>query len=245
MVDRPLTGGRQRPRLTGGRLTGSELLARFLDISTDKVAFDPQLATDGRRARGEASRQAILDAAVRVIAAGGLTSVTHRAVAAEAGVSTALTTYHFATLDDLLQATLSSLSATGVTRLTAAAELAVSGTLTLADAAATFLIEELGSNRHVFIANLELQFAAVRRPAWSAVMANTYEAFVEVIQHYVGDEQAAQAIFSATFGFAVLHIIKGSHPTDATCRRFVEGLLAHYGVPTPRGTRSGPKEDQR
>src|SRR6266849_2750087 len=210
-------------------------------MSTDSFTADRQLATDGRRARGEASRQAILDATVRVIAAGGLTSVTHRAVAAEAGVSTALTTYHFATLDDLLQATLSYLSDTGLARLAAGAELAKSGTITLADAAATFLIEELGSNRPVFIANLELQFASVRRSAWSAVMTNTYEAFVELIQHYVDDEQAARAIFSAAFGFAVLHVIQDSHPTDATCRRFVEDLLAQYDVPNPNPSRSKRK----
>jgi DNA-binding transcriptional regulator YbjK len=183
---------------------------------------------------------------VRVIAAGGLTSVTHRAVAVEAGVSTALTTYHFATLDDLLQATLASLSATGVARLAASAELAQSGTITLADAATTFLIEELGSNRAAFIANLELQFASVRRRAWSAVMTNTYEAFVELIQRYVGDEQAARAIFSAAFGFAVHHVIQGSHPTDATCRRFVDDLVAHYDVPKPnrlRAKRAGRTKD--
>jgi DNA-binding transcriptional regulator YbjK len=202
-----------------------------LDIRTDSSLPDHRLATDGRRARGEASRQAILDATVRVIAAGGLTSVTHRAVAAEAGVSTALTTYHFSTLDALLRATLSSLSATGVARLAAVAQLAQSGALTLADAAAAFLIEELGPNRDVFTANLELQFAAARRPEWSTVMTNTDEAFVEVIRHYVGDEQAARAIFSAAFGFAVLQVIEGAHPTDATCRRFVHDLLARYEVP--------------
>ena len=206
---------------------------------------DPELPADGRRARGVASRQAILDATVRVIAAGGLTSVTHRAVAAEAGVSTALTTYHFATLDDLLLATLSSLSATGLARLAVAAQLAESGAITLADAATMFLIQELGSNRDVFIANLELQFASVRRSAWSAVMTNTYEAFVELIQHYVGDEQAAGAIFSAAFGFAVLHVIQGSHPTDATCRRFAEDLIARYDVPKPTPSRSKRKEHQR
>jgi DNA-binding transcriptional regulator YbjK len=211
---------------------------RLLDIGTDSVTFDLELETDGRRARGEASRQAILDATVRVIAAGGLTSATHRAVAAEAGVSTALTTYHFATLDDLLQATLASLSARGVARLAAAAERAQSGTITLGDAAATFLIEELGSNRDVFVANLELQFASVRRPAWSAVMANTFDAFVELIQHYVRDEYSARAIFSAAFGFAVHHVIQGSHPTDATCRSFVDDLVAHYDVRTPNRPRS-------
>jgi DNA-binding transcriptional regulator YbjK len=197
-----------------------------------------ETSPDGRRARGEASRQAILDATVRVIAAGGLTSVTHRAVAAEAGVSTALTTYHFATLDDLLQATLSSLSATGVARLAAGAELARSGSISLADAAGAFLIHELGSNRDVFIANLELQFASVRRPAWSAVMSNTNEAFVELIRHYVGDEQKARAIFSAAYGFAVLHVIQGSHPANATCRRFAEDLNAQYDGPKPNRSRS-------
>jgi DNA-binding transcriptional regulator YbjK len=186
------------------------------------------IAIDGRRVRGEASRQAILDATVRVIAAGGLTSVTHRAVAAEAGVSTASTTYHFATLDDLLQATLSSLATTGVTRLARGVELAEAGGLTLADAATTFLTEELGPNRDAFIANLELQFASVRRPAWSTVMTNIYDSFVELIEHYVGDEHAARAIFSAVFGFAVHQVIQDGHPTDATCRRFVDDLVAHY-----------------
>jgi DNA-binding transcriptional regulator YbjK len=179
----------------------------------------------------------IVDATVRVIAVGGLTSVTHRAVAIEAGVSTALTTYHFATLDDLLQATLASLSAVGFARLAAAADLAQSGELTLADAAATFLIEELGENRDVFIANLELQFAAVRRPTWSAVVSNAYEAFVGLIQHFVRDEDAARAIFSAAFGFAVHHVIQGTHPTDATCRSFVEQLVARYDA-TPNRSAS-------
>jgi DNA-binding transcriptional regulator YbjK len=211
----------------------------------NSVAADRDEASDGRRARGEASRQAILDATVRLIAAGGLPSVTHRAVAAEADVSPALTTYHFATLDDLLQATLSSLSAAGVARLAAAAELAASGALTLADAASTFLIEELGSNRDVFTVNLELQFAAVRRPAWSAVMTNSYEVFVELIGHYVGDERAARAIFSAAFGFAVLHVIQGSHPSDAMCRRFVEDLLARYAVPKSRPSRSKTNRERK
>jgi DNA-binding transcriptional regulator YbjK len=175
---------------------------------------------------------------VRVIAAGGLTAVTHRAVAVEAGVSTASTTYHFATLEDLLQATLCSVSARGVARLAAAAELAESRTITLADAATTFLIEELGPNRDAFIANLELQFASVRRPAWSAVMTNTYEAFVDLIQQYVGEEQAARTIFSAAFGFAVHHVIQGTHPTDATCRRFVNNLVAHVDVREPKRSRS-------
>lgn len=46
--------------------------------------------------------QQILAAAVKVFGAGGPTAVTHRAVAAEAGVSAGLTTYYFKDRDDLL-----------------------------------------------------------------------------------------------------------------------------------------------
>lgn len=51
-------------------------------------------------------RQAIVDAAGRVIAASGLAAVTHRRVAEVAGVPVGSTTYYFTDLDDLRQAAL-------------------------------------------------------------------------------------------------------------------------------------------
>src|SRR4029453_5628554 len=57
----------------------------------------PELpAAEGRRA-------AILEATLRVIAAGGVDDVTHRRVAAEAGVPLGSTTYYFASRDDLVR----------------------------------------------------------------------------------------------------------------------------------------------
>ena len=61
---------------------------------------------DGRRARGELSRAAILEAALTVVADSGLPALTHRSVAVEAGVSPALVTYHFASSEHLRQQTL-------------------------------------------------------------------------------------------------------------------------------------------
>lgn len=55
-----------------------------------------------RRARGERTRAVILDAALEVIASGGLRSITHRAVAKQAGVNLSLTTYYFKDLNDLI-----------------------------------------------------------------------------------------------------------------------------------------------
>lgn len=52
--------------------------------------------------KGEARREALLAAVLRVLAREGATGVTHRSVAKEAGVPHAAATYYFATLDDLL-----------------------------------------------------------------------------------------------------------------------------------------------
>ena len=62
-------------------------------------------ATDSRkrRSKGEKTREAILDGALRVIARDGLRSVTHRAVAAEAGVQLSLTTYYFKDIESLME----------------------------------------------------------------------------------------------------------------------------------------------
>lgn len=56
-----------------------------------------------RRARGEATRRRILQATLNVIAREGIRGVTHRAVAAEAGVQLSLTTYYFSDIEQLLK----------------------------------------------------------------------------------------------------------------------------------------------
>ncbi len=56
-----------------------------------------------RRSKGEQTREVILDGALRVLARDGLRGVTHRAVAAEAGVQLSLTTYYFKDIDALIE----------------------------------------------------------------------------------------------------------------------------------------------
>ena len=51
--------------------------------------------------KGEARRDALLDAVLRVLARDGAGGITHRSVAKEAGVPLAAATYYFASLDDL------------------------------------------------------------------------------------------------------------------------------------------------
>ena len=66
---------------------------------------------------GQRKREQILDAAVRVFGTGGSGAVTHRAVAAAAGVPLGSTTYYFTDRDDLLLQTMAHARATESDRL--------------------------------------------------------------------------------------------------------------------------------
>ncbi|MFI5606466.1 TetR/AcrR family transcriptional regulator [Amycolatopsis sp. NPDC051903] len=62
-------------------------------------------------------RTRIAKAAIQVVAERGIDGLTHRAVAAAAGVPLGSTTYHFATLDDLLEVALHEAAANNVREL--------------------------------------------------------------------------------------------------------------------------------
>lgn len=62
---------------------------------------DPAAGT-APRPRGAARRDALVDAAVALVLEEGPAALTHRALAARAGLPLASTTYHFASLDEIL-----------------------------------------------------------------------------------------------------------------------------------------------
>lgn len=71
----------------------------------------PDAATARTRARDpQATRGAILEAATEIIAEQGVAALTHRAVAARAGVALGSTTKHFASIADLRESSLRMLS---------------------------------------------------------------------------------------------------------------------------------------
>ncbi|HSK57843.1 MAG TPA: TetR family transcriptional regulator [Actinomycetospora sp.] len=67
-------------------------------------------STDGRRRKGEQRRRLLREATMRVVGRGGVAAVTQRAVAAEAGMTPSLVSYHFPTVDALLSATLAAVN---------------------------------------------------------------------------------------------------------------------------------------
>jgi AcrR family transcriptional regulator len=78
------------------------------ETSTATKAEDKTLSPvrDGRRLRGDASAQRIIDATIELIAEDGISSVTMQRIAARVGSSNALVVFHFGSKDGLFAAVL-------------------------------------------------------------------------------------------------------------------------------------------
>ena len=124
-------------------------------------------ATGSRAEASERVREAIVAATVRVVAREGVGAVTHRRVAAEAGVSLSSTTWHFATKGDILEAALRWTARREVARITEIAE-RLDGTdfdpSAWAEELADWLLEQVTGDRDVVVALYRLQFELLGTP---------------------------------------------------------------------------------
>jgi len=135
----------------------------------------------GRRdPRGERRRADLLDAAIRLIGAQGLDAVTHRAVAAAAGVPPATPSYYFRSKDELIDEALRLVADREITRLRQHRDaLGDPG----ADVAAwaggitAWLEEQLnGEGRIALLAQYHLQLEGARRPELAGVLRSWAQA---------------------------------------------------------------------
>jgi DNA-binding transcriptional regulator YbjK len=122
--------------------------------------------TEGRRPRGERRRRAILDATLALVGRKGAGAVTHRAVAEEAGVPLAATTYYFASKNDLLRETLAFAAEADreTTDKLARALAGVDDPKALATTLADHVNDWLGVGRPVVVSHYEISLEGARRP---------------------------------------------------------------------------------
>jgi DNA-binding transcriptional regulator YbjK len=123
----------------------------------------------GRRdARGERRRSELLDAAIHLIGAHGIDGVTHRAVAAAAGVPAASTSYYFRSKDELIHEALRTLAEREIERLRERRAALGEGVADLEQTTAALAawIEDQMSpeGRVAMLAQYQLQLEAARRP---------------------------------------------------------------------------------
>lgn len=160
--------------------------------------------------KGEARRDALLAACVRFLETDGPAGVTHRAVAREAGVPLAAATYYFASIDDLLVSALRRATADQVTLF---ATLSGSGIRAFAEG----LFDWTHNSRATAIAQYELMFLAMRRPALRGDAELWYAALEDAIAPLGLGAARSRTVALAIDGLALRMLWQGDPATvDAT-----------------------------
>lgn len=183
-------------------------------------------------------RERIAEAAVRVISAGGIAALSHRAVAAEADVPLGSTTYHYASLDELLLAALRRVNDAWLDRFTAWAR-AVDPAAPLAGELADFIADSL--TRHRAQAELEYEFyvAGLRHPAVRPLAAECLEAMVAVVRPLLPDADRARAVVGLLDGVTLQLVLTGREPDRAELRALLEPLVPPPGTGWPAAPAAG------
>lgn len=170
---------------------------------SEPVPDVPVRPAPARQPRGRERVRQILDAAVRLIGTGGLSALTHRAVAEAAQVPLGSTTYYFADRDDLIRRTMEHAVETEAERLTAIVE-GFDGPLTVDTSVQ--LLTEMFFDKTIAdplydLALFELFLEAARNPtvrdltvAWSAVIADLTDRVLPPTDPALPREQAVQIV---------------------------------------------------
>jgi DNA-binding transcriptional regulator YbjK len=151
--------------------------------TTPATPATPETATQPRRAAQRAERRgAILAATVRILTSEGLAAVTHRAVAREADVPLAATTYYFRSKDELIADALAILVEDEIARLSERAA-QLGDRLSSPSDAATAVAEVLFPDAEAvggLLAKFEVYLEAARRPGLRKTAAHWQKAFTEL-----------------------------------------------------------------
>ncbi|MCW4351708.1 TetR family transcriptional regulator [Hoyosella sp. YIM 151337] len=170
----------------------------------------------------------IVEAAITVVAEQGITALTHRRVAAAAGVPLGSTTYHFATLDDLLRAALAKAADRSVAELRAWEESLAPGA-DLAAALAIFVVHSVRESRSSTMAEYNLYALALHRPQLREAAVDWDRALAEVLGKRT-DSVTAHMLGVLLCGLQMQSVLSDEPPSS----EHVEDLLrrALEGPPT-------------
>jgi DNA-binding transcriptional regulator YbjK len=201
--------------------------------------------TRGRRdRRGELRRAELLEAAIHLIGAHGLDAVTHRAVAAEAGVPAASTSYYFRSKDALIDEALNTLAMREVALLRerrAALGDRVADLEETTEALSAWIEEQLTpAGRIAMLAQYQLQLEAARRPAARAILAVWKEGTDDLAQTAMSSLGAADVrtagilLVCAIDGLRLRLLASGHEPLNgeqlrAVVRALLVGLIRRPG----------------
>ncbi|MBV2355160.1 TetR family transcriptional regulator [Streptomyces sp. J2-1] len=164
-------------------------------------------------------RQRIIDAAIRVVGRAGIAGLSHRTAAAEADVPLGSTTYHFATLDELLVAALRQTNENFARTLDACLLERAAGAPDgdLAADLARALGLWLGGDRTGVELEYELYLAALRRPALRPVAAEWTEETAARLARRT-DPATARALLALMDGICLQVLLTGGSYDEGEAR---------------------------
>jgi DNA-binding transcriptional regulator YbjK len=171
-----------------------------------------------------------LDATLRLLRSGGPGAITHRAVAREAGVPLAATTYYFASKSELLAEALDQIAREELVRLqqmaSEIAALGVTGEAVVPQAAAA-IAKRLSEDSGPILLQLEIYVEAARHPELQDVARRRIAAFEGLAEAALRtgnphDSVGAAKVFMAAVDGIMLHRLTTGAPPDAD---EVEALL--------------------
>jgi len=139
----------------------------------------------GARPKGVRRREALLDAALRIVADVGVDAVTHRRVADEAGLPLASTTYYFESKEHLLTAVLERAAESDIARLHAILNQSPQDPADPIGLAVNAILDPLDDNdpscRASLLAAYALMLEAARRPALRELHRRWTEAYIDAL----------------------------------------------------------------
>ncbi|MBC3988813.1 TetR/AcrR family transcriptional regulator [Streptomyces sp. AC563] len=172
-------------------------------------------------------RTALLDAAVRVVARGGLRKLTYRAVAEEAGVTHGLVVHHFGSRDALIEE-----SVNHAIRSSLRVNALNTGTGTARDFAAD-LGAMVASGPDVQAFQYELLLEARRRPELMPQLRALYEEYFDAAQRELSRALArpverglSRLVFAALEGLVLHQLVFGEREVTEEALTELRALLA-------------------
>ncbi len=187
---------------------------------------------DGRRRRGAARRALLLDAGVRAVARDGAGNLTHRAAAAEAGVSLASVTYHFPSIQELRRATFDHAgSMVGLAfrdRVLADDADATDVDSILSDYATTLVVER----REATVAVFEMITAATHDRELRPVVEILNARLAALLEPYVGGRRQALTAAAAIQGL-ILTALATDRESPDDLRAAVLDLITRFRAQPP------------
>lgn len=181
------------------------------------------------RAPALARREALLSAAVAVVAERGVGGATHRAIAARAGVPLSTTSYFFGSLDELILEALRAFVASSIEDLDALARSVAESSMSPAQTVQLLVESLVAEPRASTIAQFEVYLEAARRRELQGEVKKilaSFEALARSALRLLGardPKNGARALVAVADGFALQRLAAPRGRADMTALR--EALL--------------------